>query len=538
MYDLSVIIPARNEMFLGETVQDVLKNIRGNTEIIVICDGEWPVYGIPDHERLTIVYHSESIGQRASCNEGVKLSTAKYIMKLDAHCAMDEGFDVKLVESAQELGDDVTQIPTQYNLHAFDWLCSDCQHRTYQGKTPDKCEKCEGVNLVRDKVWKPRLNRKTQSWRFDTDLHFQYWGEYMHRPEAQGKYIETMSCLGACWFLSRKRYWEIDGMDEEHGSWGQMGTELGCKSWLSGGRMVTNTTTWFAHMFRTQGGDFGFPYPLSNSDVKKAREHSKKMWRENNWSKAKHDLNWLIEKFSPVPEWHDPPDKEIIFYSDNQLNLKLAHKVQRNLKRSKLPIITCGLKQMSFGNINLKHDGQKSYMSMFRQMLKALEASTADIVFFCEHDVLYHPSHFKFNPTKKDVWYYNTNVYKVDLETHKAVRTDDCRQVSGICVYRETALKHYRKRLEILEEKATELSETQLNSYIRKMGFEPGTHGRSERVDDAVSDTWESEYPNLDIRHGNNLTPTRWSKEQFVNKKYTEGWLEATIDDLDGWDRV
>ncbi|KKT34567.1 MAG: hypothetical protein UW23_C0034G0006 [Candidatus Collierbacteria bacterium GW2011_GWA1_44_12] len=34
-YDLSILIPSRNEMFLARTIEDILSNIEGNTEIIV-----------------------------------------------------------------------------------------------------------------------------------------------------------------------------------------------------------------------------------------------------------------------------------------------------------------------------------------------------------------------------------------------------------------------------------------------------------------------------------------------------------------------
>jgi hypothetical protein len=103
--------------------------------------------------------------------------------------------------------------------------------------------------------------------------------------------------------MERERYWELGGMDEGHGSWGQMGVEVSCKSWLSGGRQVVNKKTWFAHMFRTQGGDFGFPYEISDQDIQKARKHSQALWMENTWPGAKYPLQWLIDKFAPVPEW-------------------------------------------------------------------------------------------------------------------------------------------------------------------------------------------------------------------------------------------
>jgi hypothetical protein len=44
---------------------------------------------------------------------------------------------------------------------------------------------------------------------------------------------------------------------------------------------------------------------------------------------------------------------------------------------------------------------------------------------------------------------------------------------------------------------------------------------------------WESESPNIDIRHDKNLTKNRWAKEEFKNHKYTEGWTETDI--VVGW---
>jgi len=192
--DLSVILPARNEQFLAQTVQNVLENARADTECIAVCDGCWPDPPLLDHPRLIVVHPSESVGQRGATNLGARISQAKYIMKLDAHCAVDEGFDVKLMEDCQE---DWTMIPAMYNLHAFDWECDSCNHRTYQGAKPEKCEKCQGTEHHMEIVWKPRENRLTVSWRFDSNMQFQYWSKHKRRPEAQGDLIETMSCIGA-----------------------------------------------------------------------------------------------------------------------------------------------------------------------------------------------------------------------------------------------------------------------------------------------------------------------------------------------------
>ena len=84
-----------------------------------------------------------------------------------------------------------------------------------------------------------------------------------------------------------------------------MGVEVACKSWLSGGRQVVNKRTWFAHMFRTQGPGFGFPYPISGQEQEAARQHSRKLWEGGTWPGAIRSLRWLLEKFAPVPDWQE-----------------------------------------------------------------------------------------------------------------------------------------------------------------------------------------------------------------------------------------
>ena len=102
MMDLSILIPARNEEFLKRTVEDILANIEGNTEIIVVLDGYKT--DVPKDKRIRVIYNPESVGQRAGTNQACKLSKAKYIMKCDAHCAFDKGFDRKMIEAFREVG--------------------------------------------------------------------------------------------------------------------------------------------------------------------------------------------------------------------------------------------------------------------------------------------------------------------------------------------------------------------------------------------------------------------------------------------------
>lgn len=298
--DLSVLIPARNEVFLARTIESILENAEADTEVIAVLDGYWPDPPIKDNAKVTFIHHTNPVGQRAAVNEAARLSQAKYVMKLDGHSAVDKGFDVKLMADCEK---DWTVIPRMYNLHVFDWECVECGDRYYQADPVPACKKCHGTRFKETMVWKPRLHKKTDFARFDKTLHFQYWRHYHKRPEAEGKIADVMSSVGACFFMHRDRFFELDGLDEKHGFWGQFGTEMSCKSWLSGGRQVVNKKTWFSHFFRV--GKLRFPYAISGEAQERAKEYSRWLWFGNRWEKAKLPLKWLVDKFSPVKGWED-----------------------------------------------------------------------------------------------------------------------------------------------------------------------------------------------------------------------------------------
>jgi glycosyltransferase involved in cell wall biosynthesis len=545
--DLSIVIPARNELFLARTVQDIVENRRGKTEVIVVADGYWPDPVIEDYPDVHLVHYAKSIGQRAATNAGARLSNAKFIMKADGHCAFDEGFDVKLMADCEYTW---TAVPRMYNLHVFNWVCNKCGESRYMGPKEFKCVKCSKdkphADWKMEMVWQPRWSRKSDYMRFDSDLKFQYWGSFADREEAKGDVTDQMACVGACWMMHRERYWELGGMDERHGSWGQMGVEVSCKTWLSGGRQVVNKKTWFAHLFRTQDG-FSFPYP--NPGIEKARKHSREMWFGNKWEGQKLPLSWLIKKFWPIPGWDKiptdpvPPEerkamsKGLVYYTDNRAKPEIRDLVTTHLTHvaKGKEIISVSLAPISFGK-NIVLDRQRGILSMFKQILAGIEASSADIIYLIEHDVLYHPSHFDFIPPQKDVYYYNEHTYKVDWTTGQAVFYYT-KQTSGLCAYRELLLGHYQRRVAKVEQNARDLiaagQPVKNDGFSRHMGFEPGCHSYPRGVDNYRAERWMSEYPNVDIRHDKNLTANRWSQDLFRDKSACQGW--KLVDEVPGW---
>lgn len=315
--DLSILIPARNEMFLAKTIEDILANIEADTEVIVVLDGTKADPPVPESERVNIIYLTKNIGQRAATNLACKLSRAKYVMKVDAHCSFDKGFDRKMLDTFRKTGDNVTMVPIMRNLWAFDWKCYHCGWKKYQGPTPVKCDSCGRSDKIRRKmIWIGKHNPQSTSYCFDSTPHFQYFEDWKHRPQYEKDkkekgITETMSVQGSCFMITRDKYWQLEICDERFGSWGSQGIEVAAKTWLSGGQVLVNHNTWYAHMFRTQGGDFGFPYPIAHSDQKKAQTFARDLFFNNNWSQQIKPLSWLVEKFWPVKGWTDEDLKNL-----------------------------------------------------------------------------------------------------------------------------------------------------------------------------------------------------------------------------------
>lgn len=324
-------------MFLARTIQDILDNIEADTEVIATLDGAWADPGVPQNDRVNVIYVHEAVGQRAATNLAARLSKGKYLMKVDAHCSFDKGFDRKMLEAFDRVADDsVTMVPIMRNLWAFDWKCYKCGSRWYQGPTPVRCmkqernkvvpnETCQETKNFRRKIvwrgdakpgetgyknWKGRRSPTNVSYCFDSEPHFQYFHEYRKRPEfleqlEKTGFTETMSLQGSCFMATRDKFFGLPLCNDEFGSWGNQGIEVACATWLSGGRVLVNHDTWYAHMFRTQGGDFSFPYPQSYKDQLETKERTWSHFLNGNFAHKVRPVSWLVEKFWPVPGWDE-----------------------------------------------------------------------------------------------------------------------------------------------------------------------------------------------------------------------------------------
>jgi len=222
----------------------------------------------------------------------------------------------------------------------------------------------------------------------------------------------------------------------------------------------------------------------------------------------------------------------IIYYTDSKLEDKIAFPVIGILQAIGFPVVSCSLKPMDFGD-NVVLDLKPGIITMFNQILTALEKSEANIVFFCEHDVLYHKSHFHFEPEYDNVFYYNTNVWQWKYPEDFAVTYDNLTSLSGLCVYRKFAIEHYKKRLKLVEKNGW-VDDGKQPSWAKRMGYEPGTKSeRQEIVSKDVSECWRSKYPNIDIRHKGTFTPQKMSLDNFKHKPIN--WKTIKVSEIIGW---
>lgn len=111
------------------------------------------------------------------------------------------------------------------------------------------------------------------------------------------------------------RSWFFDflhGLDEDpiYGGWAQEPAEIGNKTWLGGGRVVVNKKCWYAHLHK------GKRFPRNfHMDVVRGHNYAAWFWMNNLWEKRIHDIDWLVDKFWPIPSW--PEDWRGRDYSKN-----------------------------------------------------------------------------------------------------------------------------------------------------------------------------------------------------------------------------
>jgi len=286
---LSIIIPARHEIYLQQTVSDVLAKAAGDIQVIVILDGYWPDPVLQDDRRL-IVVHRERRGMRDSINDAVKVARGEWLMKLDAHCMMSPGFDEVLLK---DIDKDWIVVPRRYSLDADEWQV---------------------------KNHKPWTDYEYLAWPYNykfiksgrRGMHAMPWDE---RTNERINILldENMTFQGSCWVMAREHFVKRIGWAKPHiyGQFSCEAQELGLTTQLTGGKIMLNKRAWYAHLWKGRAYSekcreiFGQPHTRQGFSEAKLGPQ----FVVNHWLMECKAIDKLIERFSPVPGWPDDPTK-------------------------------------------------------------------------------------------------------------------------------------------------------------------------------------------------------------------------------------
>lgn len=283
MNKVSIIIPSRNEQFLQKTVDDLLIKAKDDFEIIVILDeNDQP---LTPHKNLIVERKRGKPGLRSAINQAVERATGKYIMKTDAHCLFDVGFDIKL---KNDCDDNWVVIPRRYSLDAENWCI---------------------------KTSRPIIDYEFMPFPYRTLTSVRFGGKWWERAEQRKELLldEEMAFQGSCWFTTKKHLQNIGGYDIITSTGDEFvleSEELANKTWLSGGKCMVNKNTWYAHLHK--GQQYGRGYAFDRDAAKRQRLFHIDYWMHDRWPKAIHKMSWFVEQFDPVPTW--PTDWQDLKY--------------------------------------------------------------------------------------------------------------------------------------------------------------------------------------------------------------------------------
>jgi glycosyltransferase involved in cell wall biosynthesis len=288
---LSVVIPTFKDPFLQNTIDSVLNNSVGDIEVIPVFDGYKEE--IKKDDRVKPVYLEKNLGMRGAINAGLAVAKGEYLMKCDSHCAFGKGYDKILIGEPNWL-----VIPRRYSMDEINWTKDESRaFRDYHYYSFPKPAKW-GMGIY-SQEW---TQRTIDRWMYSID--------------------NTMSFQGSCWFANRDYFMShvgfLDGRRETYGGIAVEQAEVGLKYWLNGGAVKVNKKIWYAHLHKMPRHYAAGMFHKTYKNGRHAIENNvwaAKHWMNNEEPGMKHHIDWLIQKFWPIPDW--PEDWKIKWLEGN-----------------------------------------------------------------------------------------------------------------------------------------------------------------------------------------------------------------------------
>jgi glycosyltransferase involved in cell wall biosynthesis len=242
---LSVVIPSYKDPLLHKTIDSLLANATGPTEVIAVLDGYWT--NVVNDPRVRVLHYGETRGMRDAINGGVAISRGRYIMRTDEHCDFCPGYDTILTS---QIEDNWIVVPRRYALDPETWTrMPDVRAVDYEKLTIlASHDKFSGLE------WRSRAIERA---------HIQL--------------DETMAMQGSCWVMSR-HWWDtvIGRLDSTgYGTHYQDSVEMSMKTWQAGGKLMVNKHAWYAHKHRK----FPRTHSYGGNAARESWAHALTLWK-------------------------------------------------------------------------------------------------------------------------------------------------------------------------------------------------------------------------------------------------------------------
>jgi len=251
---LSCIIPSYKDPYLVRTIDSLLLNseLGDGLEIVVCLDGYWPSFELRGDPRVRYIHLGKNRGMRGAINAGVSISRGEFIMRTDEHCIFAKGYDRILTETCK---DNWIVTPRRYFLDPIRWELMDIP--------PVDCERLviqdcgNGVRKFAGQRWDSRAKKL-----IDDPI------------------IENQAMQGSMWIVSHKWWNDVIGelKTEGYGPTYQDSVEICMKTWQSGGKLMTNKNTWYAHKHRDFPRTHNEGSPENPSKREESWAYALKVW--------------------------------------------------------------------------------------------------------------------------------------------------------------------------------------------------------------------------------------------------------------------
>lgn len=297
------MIPARNEKFLNKTIKCVLQSAAGDVEVLVLLDGAPPTKPVPKWKGVRVLKNDEAGGIGAASWKMANEAQGEFIMKLDAHCLLADGWDTALAAHCDYKD---LLVPARYQLKDDGWR---------RGYGP-----IHYLFLTYPWLQEPQFGAGMhgKKWQSSDGLAKRAVGRQYFWPERawKDKYPldEIMAFQGSCWFMHKDRFLEIGGVDKRCILWGEA-ISIGMKVFMTGGRCLRDKSTWYAHLHK--GRKHGRGYWMDKRFMQRINLWTADYWMNDKWE---HPLRTryikdFAEHFWPIPGW--PDDWENPEYQEN-----------------------------------------------------------------------------------------------------------------------------------------------------------------------------------------------------------------------------